>query len=51
MGLNNDNDLDMSVNIFYDTIHNNDFAYSLEFRDKNDYYYSYYSEVVLENKK
>lgn len=51
MGLNNDNDLDMSVNIFYETIHNNDFAYSLEFRDKNDYYYSYYSEVVLENKK
>lgn len=50
MGLNGGNDLDMSVNIFYETIHKNDFGYSLEFRDKNDYYYSYYSEVILEKK-
>ncbi|KXT85515.1 hypothetical protein [Streptococcus oralis] len=51
MGLNGGNDLDMSVNIFYETIHNNDFGYSLEFRDKNDYYYSYYSEVISEKKQ
>ena len=50
MGLNGGNDLDMSVNVFYETIHKNDFGYSLEFRDKNDYYYSYYSEVIIEKK-
>ena len=51
MGLNGGNDLDMSVNIFYETLHNNDFGYSLEFRDKKDYYYSYYSEDISEKKQ